>query len=106
MTVASKAKAYETTAEKLAAAHKQEDPQTKEVYLFPDVQLDDVRLLEVSGSAPKSGDVLPFHFQPRPDLGIDFSSTVILLSPEEWKDVLAGKLQLPGGWDLAHKKSL
>jgi hypothetical protein len=97
---------YRSTAKTLAAFHKQEDPQTAEVYLFPDAHLADVRLLEVSGSAPRSGDVLPFHFQARPDLGIDFSSTVILLSPDEWKDVLAGKLSLPAGWDLTKKESL
>jgi hypothetical protein len=85
----SRAQQYETTAATLAAAHRKEDPQTTEVFLFPDTQLADVRLLEVSGSAPKSGDVVPFHFQARPDLGIDFESTVILLSPEEWHDVVA-----------------
>jgi hypothetical protein len=50
--------------------------------------------------------VLPFHFQARPDLGIDFTSTVILLSPEEWKEVVAGKLSLPAGWDLTKKEIL
>ncbi|MGH7271860.1 MAG: hypothetical protein ACREJ3_15630 [Polyangiaceae bacterium] len=94
------------TAETLAAAHKKEDPQTGEVFLFPDAKLADVRLLEVSGSAPRSGDVLPFHFEARPDLGIDFASTVILLSPDEWKDVLAGKLTLPAGWDISTKEPL
>jgi hypothetical protein len=97
---------YRSTAKKLAAAHKQEDPQTAEVYLFPDAQLADVRLLEVSGSAPRSGEVLPFHFQARPDLGIDFSSTVILLSPDEWNEVMAGRLSLPAGWDLTKKEPL
>jgi hypothetical protein len=65
-----------------------------------------VRLLEVSGSAPKAGDVIPFHFGARPDLGIDFPSTVILLSPEEWTEVLAGSLPLPAGWDLTTKEPL
>jgi hypothetical protein len=97
---------YDSTAKSLAAAHKKEDPQTAEVYLFPDAKLADVRLLEVSGSAPNSGDVVPYHFTARPDLGIHFSSTVILLSPEEWKNVQAGKLPLPAGWDLATKKAL
>jgi hypothetical protein len=97
---------YDSTARSLAAAHKKEDPQTGEVYLFPDAQLADVRLLEVSKSAPTSGDVLPFHFSARPDLGIHFSSTVILLSPEEWHEVQAGKLPLPVGWDLSTKKAL
>lgn len=50
--------------------------------------------------------MLPFHFRARQDLGIDFASTVILLSPEEWRDVLAGKLPLPDGWDLSTKEPL
>jgi hypothetical protein len=50
--------------------------------------------------------VLPFHFQARPDLGIDFSSTVILLSPDEWNEVMAGRLSLPAGWDLTKKEPL
>jgi hypothetical protein len=97
---------YRSTAKKLATDHKQEDPQTAEIYLFPDAQLSDVRLLEISASAPRSGDVLPFHFQARRDLGIDFTSTVILLSPDEWEDVLAGRLRLPDGWDLSTKEPL
>jgi len=97
---------YRSTAKKLAAAHKKEDPKTAEIYLIPDAQLVDVRLLEVSGNAPRSGDVLPFHFQARPDLGIDFASTVILLSPDEWKEVQAGKLRLPSDWDLTKKEPL
>lgn len=99
-------KKYRAIARELAAAHRQWDPQTAEIYLFPDAQLADVRLLEVSSAAPCSGDVFPFHFPARPDLGIDLSSTVVLLNPEEWKEVLAGKLSLPDGWDLTKKEPL
>jgi hypothetical protein len=63
-------------------------------------------LLEVSGSAPRSGDVLPFRFAARPDIGVPFASTVILMSPEEWKDVLSGALPLPPGWDLSRREPL
>ena len=59
-----------------------------------------------SGDALCKGGVLPFHFQARPDIGIDFSSTVILLSPDEWKEVVAGKLSLPDGRDLTKKEPL
>ena len=94
------------TATSLASAHRKEDPNTTEVFLFPDPQLANVRLLEVSRSAPRSGDVLPFGFEPRPDLGVPFASTVILLSPDEWRDVLAGALSLPPGWDLSKREAL
>jgi hypothetical protein len=76
------------------------------VFLFSDPALANVRLVEVSASAPRSGDVLPFGFSARPDLGVAFASTVILLSPDEWRDVLAGKLCLPPDWDLSKRKSL
>lgn len=97
---------YRATAADLAAAHRKEDPKTSEILLFPDPQLANVRLLEVSGSAPRSGDVLPFSFDARPDLGVRFASTVILLSPGEMKDVLAGTLPLPAGWDLTKSEKL
>jgi hypothetical protein len=97
---------YRATAKSLAAAHRSEDKKTTDVFLFPDPQLADVRLLEVSGSAPRSGDVLPFRFEPRPDIGVPFASVVILLSPDEWNDVLSQKLPLPSGWDLAKREPL
>jgi hypothetical protein len=97
---------YRATAASLASAHRREDTSTDEVFLFPDPHLADVRLLEVSGSAPRSGDVLPFRFDARPDLGVPFPSVVILLSPDEWKDVQDGKLKLPPDWDLSKKERL
>jgi hypothetical protein len=97
---------YKATAVDLADAHRKEDPKTSEVFLFPDPHLADVRLLEVSGSAPRSGDVLPFRFAPRPDLGVNYASTVILLSPDEWSAVLSGSLPLPPDWDLSKREKL
>lgn len=97
---------YRATAAELANAHRNEDPETSDIFLIPDPQFVNVRLLEVSGSAPRSGDVLPFSFTARPDLGVQFASTVILLSPDEWKDVLAGKLSLPPDWDLGKREKL
>ena len=98
--------AYRATARRLADAHRHEDPATKSVYLFPDPGFANVRLLEVSGSAPRSGDVLPFAFAPHPESGVAFPSTVILLSPDEWEAVEAGTLELPPDWDFASKELL
>lgn len=89
-------KALIDVAKELAEAHRQEDPETREVYLA-DGQ-DEVRLVEVSGSLESSGEVLPFRFQARPDQGVPYPSVIVLLSPEEWDALRAGKLSLPPGW--------
>ncbi|MEN9577361.1 MAG: hypothetical protein RJA70_370 [Pseudomonadota bacterium] len=83
-------------ARQLAEAHRKEDPTTKEIYLAEDGN--EVRLVEVSGSVGTSGEVLPFRFAARPDKGIPYMSTVLLLSEEEWRLVKAGELHLPEGW--------
>lgn len=80
----------------LARAHRQEDPATQAIYLAPGE--DEIRLVEVSGSLGTAGEVLPFRFTARPDLGVPYPSVVVLLSIEEWNDLLKGKLHLPSGW--------
>lgn len=59
-----------------------------------------VRLLEVSGSVGSWGkpEVLPVRFAPKPDAGIPYASVVILLSPEDWAEVRAGRVRLPADW--------
>ena len=97
---------YLATAKVLADAHRKEDPGTTDIYLFADSYLTDIRLLEVSENVPNSGEILPFTFLARPDLGINFTSTLILLSPSEWQDILSGNLLLPSGWYLSCRERL
>lgn len=93
-------------AQKLATAHRATDPETSVIKFFPTAQPGHICLLEVSGSAPTSGEVMPFTFPPDAPHGIYSSSTVILLSPEEWLGVQNGKLPLPPTWDLATAREL
>ena len=86
-----------TVAQFLADAHRQADPATQTIKFFPDAEMQQVRLLEVSGSSPTTGEVLPLAFRSDPLQGIDYQSVVILLSPTEWKDVGESKLALPPG---------
>jgi hypothetical protein len=97
---------YRETAADLAGAHRKVDPTTAPILLVPDPEEAEIRLIEVSASAPWSGDVIPFPFDARPDLGIFFRSVVILLDPREWQEVLAGHLSLPPGWDLGTREEL
>ena len=65
-----------------------------------------MRLLEVSGITPTTGEVLPFRFAPDQANRIDYPSVVILLSPAEWQEVQAGRLALPDGWNLHSAQAL
>jgi hypothetical protein len=83
-------------AKELAEAHRAEDPETKSVFLAESDT--EVRLIEVSGSVGTSGEVLPFRFVARPDLGVPYASVLVLLSEDDWKRMERGELALPPGW--------
>ena len=87
-------------ARSLAQAHQKNDPKTTTIKLFPARGRKEIRLVEVSGGAPTTGEVIPFRFGSDPSNGIDYPSVVILLSEAEWQDVTRGALPLPQGWDL------
>jgi len=91
----------EEVAKKLAKGHKKSDPNTQIIKYFPSNHKKEVRLLEVSGTAPTTGEIMPFRFGPDTNHGIDLPSVVILLSPQEWGEVKSGRLKLPRGWDLS-----
>lgn len=89
------------TAKKLAQGHKKFDPNTQMIKYFPSNHHKEVRLLEVSSTAPTTGEMMPFRFGPDTSQGIDLPSVVILISPQEWEDVKSGRLKLPQNWDLS-----
>ena len=90
-------------AEDLARAHKNEDPETEAVYLAASSDAPaEVRLVEVSGALGNSGEVLPFRFGPRFDLGVPYASVIVLLSVDDWERVKRGELSLPAGWGQPH----
>jgi hypothetical protein len=88
-------------AKELAEAHRKEDPATKAVFLAESVA--EVRLVEVSGSASSTGEVLPFRFAARPDLGVPYASVVVLLSEDDWGRIERGELALPADWGTPAK---
>ena len=90
------AKTIDEVAQDLANAHRIEDPETRMVFLAPHTM--EVRLVEVSGSMTNSGDVFPFRFAARPDLGVPYESVVVLLSDDDWTLLSKGELTLPPGW--------
>ncbi len=91
----------ESVATELAMAHRHADPNTTIIKFFPDENLHEVLLLEVSFGTPTVDEILPFRFGPDPANGVDYPSIVILVSPKEWQDIQNGNLNLPNGWDLS-----
>lgn len=90
------AKSISDVAKELADEHRREDPETESVYLAE--ALDEVRLVEVTDAVGTTNEVLPFRFAAQPQLGIDYPSVVVLVSRQEWADLVAGRLNLPKGW--------
>lgn len=77
----------------LANMHRQNDPETTDIYRIP--RPDEVRLLEVTGSVGTVGELLPFRFAARPDAGVPYPSVVVLASPQEFEQLRRGELALP-----------
>jgi len=93
-------------AAELAAAHRKADKATTLIKLVETGSQNEIHLLEVSASAPNSGEVLPFRFAADPIHGVPYPSIVILLSLQEWQQVQTGIMTLPQGWDLTKAKDL
>ena len=55
----------------------------------------EIRLVEVTRSAPTLDDPRAVEFVARPDLGVPFPCTVVILSTLEWDAVATGRLDLP-----------
>ncbi len=86
----------------LAEHHRENDPDTTHIYFIEDEQDREVRMLEVSKSVESYG-VMPVRFAARPDQNLDYPTVVVLLSPEEMKEVQEENLDLPEAWG-AHPK--
>jgi hypothetical protein len=97
---------YLDAARSLARAHRAADPRTQAVLLDPDPEAREIRLLEVTGAAPKSAQLDAVGFAARPDLGIPFTLAVLLLSPEDWTAVTEGRLALPAPWRVDRLQAL
>ena len=58
-----------------------------------------IKLLEVNENTVESG-VMPLSFGPMPTRGINFPSTIIEVTPNEFRKIQARELRLPEGWQI------
>lgn len=92
----------EDVAKVLANAHRVTDPEiTRIVRLVGENEQDPnepIKLLEVNAATPPSG-VVPIAFAPDPP-DIPYPSIVIEVTPDEYAQIVDGKLMLPKGWTI------
>ena len=91
------------TAELLAKAHLLAEPNLKIVRLIEPLAEENnqepIKLLEVVEGTIERG-VEPIQFSADPARGVDFNSTIVEVSPKEYKDICDGKLEFNAGWVL------
>ena len=71
----------------------------KDATIYVDKRREDaVFLVEVSPNVGDTGEVLAFKFSATEDFDLLYDFHLALLSPQEWKRVMDGRLALPAGW--------
>jgi len=90
--------------ETLAKAHFMVNPAIEKIFrvIAPGRETDEsepIKLLEVNRETPCQG-IVPIPFARHAASGIYFPSVIIEIQPEEYEQVVEGKLKLPDGWKL------
>jgi hypothetical protein len=58
-----------------------------------------IKLLEVNENTVSSG-IMPIQFGPSPAAGLNYSSIIIEVTPDEFRQIQDRRLELPHGWKL------
>jgi hypothetical protein len=97
-------KTYDDAVDVLVEWHTDQMPDDLEIYLFPDAERKQVRLLEISDDFPGIGRIAAFPFGKSAEF--PFKSSVAQVTHDEWMQICQGTLTLPSGWDLKHKQKV
>jgi len=79
----------------LAREHLDKDPDTYKILFRFDGDAEEIQLIEVSRSVAKSGEAFPVRFNPQPGDGLPFTTTIVLLHPDEWRALEQGEFSFP-----------
>jgi hypothetical protein len=89
---------YEDACRMLIRAHRENEPALEQIYLVPDPERREVRLIEINPGTAPTGELMLFELGKTPDF--PFRSVIGEVTPVEWESIRAGTLPLPPGWDL------
>jgi hypothetical protein len=98
--------AKDEEARSLARMHYQVEPGLTHVYRVTgtseaeDMRGEPIKLLEVNRNTVPSG-ILPIQFGPSPAAGLNFSSIIVEVTPEEFQKIQDREWILPNGWKVA-----
>ncbi len=95
-------------AKRLAEAHYAIDPEIELIIGLTAgakrerVSDEPIKLLEVNRSTVPSG-IHPLFFGPHRDSGIAYPSVIIMVTPDEYEDILKKRTKLPNRWQMGSK---
>lgn len=89
---------YEDACRMLIRTHSANEPALEQIYLVPDPERQEVRLIEVNPATAPTGELMLFELGKTPDF--PFRSVIGEVTPAEWASIRAGALPLPSGWDV------
>ena len=89
---------YEDACRILIRAHHENEPALEQIYLVPDPERREVRLIEINPATAPTGQLMLFELGRTPDF--PFRSIIGEVTLAEWESIRSGTLPLPPGWVL------
>lgn len=86
------------------SGHSDSDENLEAIYLSPDPECKEIRLVEVTSQVGYTGEAMAFGFGASNKDKVFYPSKIVLLHPQEWEEFKAKKLHLPDGWSRALKQ--
>lgn len=89
----------DATADRIAQFHYGAECGVRVIFQCDDGSDGVAKLLEVDENTGQCG-IMPLNFGAIPDKGIEYPSTIIVLTPHEFLQLKQHKLNLPDGWAI------
>lgn len=87
---------HEEAARLLARWHRESEPSIAQIFWHHDPATGEIRLIEVNPKTIPTGEAMVFGFAPSGPF--PFRSAVAEVTPDEWAQILGGRIPLPSGW--------
>lgn len=89
---------FKKALEQAVVDHVHFDEGIESIFLMPDPNEQELKLLEVTRSAVTTGTVWPVKFAPQPQNKYPLPLNLIVVSPDEWEMIEEDNLGIPEKW--------